>query len=293
MERDLDSGSLFFDSLANRTNMLFLGNTNLIFPGIRTTMINMDKKRPFLNLPDEMINDDGYYFDEQLPEKKRRLTPEQVVLLEKCFDEEKKVEQERKSELAKKLGLQPRQVAVWFQNRRARSKSKQLERDLDALKASHHTLLSEYQSRLKERDLLKSKVDSLKEKLQSIKGEIEGPITSPIESLQVDGPTIQAQQQLSKIEDRSSSGSGDSAVVNEENNPQNMIDSGTSYFDCHPPSPYMVAVQSEEDDISIDGRTNFSNIITVAATVANDSDHHQLHEEEEEVGQGFGWWVWA
>ena len=79
-------------------------------------------------------------------------------MLEKSFDEENKLEPERKSQLAKKLGLQPRQVAVWFQNRRARWKTKQLERDYDVLKASYDLLLSNYDSVIKENADLKSQV---------------------------------------------------------------------------------------------------------------------------------------
>ena len=78
--------------------------------------------------------------------------------MEKSFEEENKLEPERKTQLAKKLGLQPRQVAVWFQNRRARWKTKQLERDYDVLKSSYDTLLSSYDSIMKENEKLKSEV---------------------------------------------------------------------------------------------------------------------------------------
>lgn len=79
-------------------------------------------------------------------------------MLEKSFEEENKLEPERKTQLAKKLGLQPRQVAVWFQNRRARWKTKQLERDYDVLKSSYDSLLSTYDSINKENEKLKSEV---------------------------------------------------------------------------------------------------------------------------------------
>lgn len=66
--------------------------------------------------------------------KKKRLSTEQLESLENSFQEEIKLEPDRKMKLAKELGLQPRQIAVWFQNRRARWKGKQLERLYDALK---------------------------------------------------------------------------------------------------------------------------------------------------------------
>lgn len=75
-----------------------------------------------------------------LGEKKRRLGVHQVSALERSFEEENKLEPERKVKLARELGLQPRQVAVWFQNRRARWKTKQLERDYCVLKAEYESL---------------------------------------------------------------------------------------------------------------------------------------------------------
>ena len=73
-------------------------------------------------------------------EKKKRLNLEQVKTLEKSFEMGNKLEPERKMQLAKALGLQPRQVAIWFQNRRARWKTKQLEKDYDVLKKQFDVL---------------------------------------------------------------------------------------------------------------------------------------------------------
>ncbi|CAL9079488.1 unnamed protein product [Musa textilis] len=79
----------------------------------------------------------------QTGEKKRRLTVEQVRTLEKNFEQGNKLEPERKMQLARALGLQPRQVAIWFQNRRARWKTKQLEKDYDVLKRQFEAMKSE------------------------------------------------------------------------------------------------------------------------------------------------------
>lgn len=91
----------------------------------------------------------------------------QVHLLEQSFEKENKLEPERKTQLAKKLGLQPRQVAVWFQNRRARWKTKQLERDYDLLKSTYDQLLSNYDSIVKDNDKLRSEVFKLGQSLTS------------------------------------------------------------------------------------------------------------------------------
>ncbi|KAF8399443.1 hypothetical protein HHK36_015308 [Tetracentron sinense] len=92
---------------------------------------------------DDDFSDDG----SQAGEKKRRLNMVQVKTLEKNFELGNKLEPERKMQLARALGLQPRQIAIWFQNRRARWKTKQLEKDydilkrqLDAVKADNDTL---------------------------------------------------------------------------------------------------------------------------------------------------------
>lgn len=83
-------------------------------------------------------------------EKKKRMTSEQLEFLESRFQEEMKLDPDRKIKLARELALQPRQVAVWFQNRRARWKTKQLEHlylslkhQLDLVSMEKHKLQEE------------------------------------------------------------------------------------------------------------------------------------------------------
>ncbi|KAJ1419055.1 Homeobox-like domain superfamily [Sesbania bispinosa] len=98
--------------------------------------------------------------------KKRKLSIEQVNLLEQNFGNEHKLESERKDRLAMELGLDPRQVAVWFQNRRARWKNKKLEEEYSILKKSHETTLLE-------KCRLETEVLKLKEQLSEAEKEIQ------------------------------------------------------------------------------------------------------------------------
>ncbi|CAL9026602.1 unnamed protein product [Prunus brigantina] len=78
-------------------------------------------------------------------DKKKRLSTDQLESLERSFQEEIKLDPDRKMKLSRELGLQPRQIAVWFQNRRARWKAKQLERLYDALKQEYDVVSKEKQ----------------------------------------------------------------------------------------------------------------------------------------------------
>ncbi|RDY09523.1 Homeobox-leucine zipper protein ATHB-17, partial [Mucuna pruriens] len=74
------------------------------------------------------------------PRKKLRLTKEQSRLLEESFRQNHTLNPKQKESLAMQLKLRPRQVEVWFQNRRARdamqcrSKLKQTEMECEYLK---------------------------------------------------------------------------------------------------------------------------------------------------------------
>ncbi|KAK8495760.1 hypothetical protein V6N13_121275 [Hibiscus sabdariffa] len=69
-----------------------------------------------------------------VPRKKLRLSNEQSGLLEESFRHNHTLNPKQKEALALQLKLSPRQVEVWFQNRRARSKLKQTEMECDYLK---------------------------------------------------------------------------------------------------------------------------------------------------------------
>ncbi|XP_020879296.1 putative homeobox-leucine zipper protein ATHB-51 [Arabidopsis lyrata subsp. lyrata] len=91
----------------------------------------------------------------EMIKKNKRLTSEQLASLELRFQEDFKLDSERKLKLAKELGLEPRQVAVWFQNRRARWKVKHLEESYDSLR-------QEYDAIWREKQMLHDEVNKLR-----------------------------------------------------------------------------------------------------------------------------------
>ncbi|KAI7998734.1 putative homeobox-leucine zipper protein ATHB-51 [Camellia lanceoleosa] len=119
-------------------------------------------------------------------EKKKRLTSEQLESLECSFQEEIKLDPDRKMKLAKELGLQPRQVAVWFQNRRARWKAKQLERLHDSLKLQFDSVSREKQKLQDEVSALKAMVkDQAMKNIQASAGHAEISGEETVESTSV------------------------------------------------------------------------------------------------------------
>ncbi|KAJ3680585.1 hypothetical protein LUZ60_016863 [Juncus effusus] len=82
--------------------------------------------------------------------KKLRLSKDQSVVLEESFKEHNTLNPKQKLALAKRLNLRPRQVEVWFQNRRARTKLKQTEVDCEFLKRCCENLTEENRRLLKE-----------------------------------------------------------------------------------------------------------------------------------------------
>ncbi|WOL19947.1 hypothetical protein Cni_G28749 [Canna indica] len=126
-------------------------------------------------------------------EKKRRLSVDQVRALERSFEVENKLEPERKARLAEELGLQPRQVAVWFQNRRARWKTKQLERDYAALKATYDALRLDFDALYRDKAALLAQIEELKAKFAgeeslSFSSVKEEPLAAPAASSEEEPP---------------------------------------------------------------------------------------------------------
>lgn len=94
-----------------------------------------------------------------------RLTKDQVRLLERSFISNKKLEPERKAQLAEELGIPPRQVAVWYQNKRARWRTQSLELDCGTLQVRLENALAEKRQLEREVDRLRGELQKAKEML--------------------------------------------------------------------------------------------------------------------------------
>ncbi|KAH0688824.1 hypothetical protein KY289_016182 [Solanum tuberosum] len=98
--------------------------------------------------------------------RKRKLSEEQVNLLEWSFGDAHKLDMETKAKLASELGLDLQQVAVWFQNRRARWKKKKIEDEYSKLKSQHEITIVE-------KCRLETQILKMKEQLSEAKKEIQ------------------------------------------------------------------------------------------------------------------------
>lgn len=153
---------LWFRLILGTNLFIFLFLNILVNAGVNNNQRNDTKgySEEFQAMLNRLEQEDSYEEDagSSVLEKKRRLSFDQVKALEKSFEFDNKLEPERKVKLAEELGLEPRQVAIWFQNRRARWKTKQLERDYGILKSNFDVLKVEYNNLEQENEALTVKV---------------------------------------------------------------------------------------------------------------------------------------
>ncbi|XP_059637282.1 homeobox-leucine zipper protein HAT22-like [Cornus florida] len=118
--------------------------------------IEMEVEKVSSKLSDDHDHDHDQEYEEGSARKKLRLTKEQSLVLEDNFKEHSTLNPKQKQTLAEQLNLRPRQVEVWFQNRRARTKMKQTEVDCEVLKKCCEALRDENRRLQKELHELKA-----------------------------------------------------------------------------------------------------------------------------------------
>ncbi|KAL6999568.1 hypothetical protein U1Q18_000727 [Sarracenia purpurea var. burkii] len=110
---------------------------------------------------------------------KKRLTKDQVRLLEISFSSNKRLEPDRKLQLAHELGVPPRQIAIWYQNKRARWKTQTLELDHSALQLRLETSAAEKRRLEKEVERLQGELDKAHKVVFSLKQPPSPPAPPP------------------------------------------------------------------------------------------------------------------
>ncbi|XP_047966101.1 homeobox-leucine zipper protein ATHB-52-like [Salvia hispanica] len=107
----------------------------------------------------------------QQTKEKKRLSEEQVRILEWNFNFNKKLDPDHKSRLAFELGIPPRQVAIWYQNKRARDK-------IQGLEMEHKGVQMQLESVLIDNSRLRKEVEMLKVELTRAQGATGPTFTS-------------------------------------------------------------------------------------------------------------------
>lgn len=118
------------------------GQTSSMSPGSSySNSSTVKKERVGFGGEDRASDEDDQ--EASCPRKKLRLTKVQSAVLEDSFKQHSTLNPNEKQALARQLNLRPRQVEVWFQNRRARTKLKQTEMDCELLKKCCESLTEE------------------------------------------------------------------------------------------------------------------------------------------------------
>ncbi|KAL5718828.1 hypothetical protein ACHQM5_011693 [Ranunculus cassubicifolius] len=108
--------------------------------------------------------------------EKYRLTEDQLRLLEASFNQEKKLEPERKFRLAFQLGMPAKQVAIWYQNKRARWKTQNIELEYRKIQQRLDIVLAEKGKLQMEAAMLRMELHKAQEILMAFN--LEAPSTS-------------------------------------------------------------------------------------------------------------------
>ncbi|XP_073303239.1 homeobox-leucine zipper protein ATHB-7-like [Primulina huaijiensis] len=173
---------------------------------------------------------------------RRRFSDEQIKSLETMFDTESRPELRLKMNLANKLGLQPRQVAIWFQNKRARSKSKHIENEYTMLKTKYDELSSQFDIMRKENQTLLVQLQRLKNMAGQKDDEVQGNYKDRIKTATSENPEILRETRSSELLMTSCNDAGKTVDYMEENGFLNMAnvaqdsltspDNGCSFDSC-------------------------------------------------------------
>ncbi|ESW10737.1 hypothetical protein PHAVU_009G233400 [Phaseolus vulgaris] len=135
-KQKLPSLDLTFDICPRREQMIHVDHQQ---------QLHDDKAKGLLCLkhPNENNSPESSNNSNNGTRKKLKLTKEQSATLEDIFKLHTTLNPAQKQALAEKLNLKHRQVEVWFQNRRARTKLKQTEVDCEFLKKCCEKLTDE------------------------------------------------------------------------------------------------------------------------------------------------------
>ncbi|KAA8515206.1 hypothetical protein F0562_018385 [Nyssa sinensis] len=99
---------------------------------------------------------------------KKRLTQDQVRLLETSFNFNNKLDTDRKLQLSQQLGVPPRKIAIWYQNKRARWKNQSLEVDHKSMQLRLETVMADNKRLEREVERLRAELHKAQDMLLSL-----------------------------------------------------------------------------------------------------------------------------
>ncbi|CAI5460657.1 unnamed protein product [Closterium sp. Yama58-4] len=103
----------------------------------------------------------GAHPAEAMKRKRPRFAEDQLAHLEAHFAVEQELTPASKKQLAARLGVKPRQVCVWFQNRKVRQRTRERETELESMQAAYAKLQATCRELQDDYELLKSDYQEL------------------------------------------------------------------------------------------------------------------------------------